>query len=150
MAGKRLTYCQRGHRLSGKNLYVYVGANGRVLRQCVPCQTQRQRLYKRRVRAELPGKYPPASREWYRQYRQEVKLGIRTPKRRRKGRKLVTEPLLDLLQIEGGWWNWREICDRLGANRDSVQKALSRLTKEGKLEQRRLLDRVVEWRYIGR
>ena len=50
-ANSKKTHCLLGHELAGDNLYVFTGANGRVMRTCKECRKTRIRLYMRKRRS---------------------------------------------------------------------------------------------------
>lgn len=110
----RLLRCYRcGQEKSEDDFYVdrhnYRGRTG----YCRLCHNEYSRARKRRVRKQKP----PAP-----------------PRLKPDG---LPAKLVDLLAIEGGWWHEAALCDRLGAERDSVIRALYRLREAGRVEMRR-------------
>lgn len=140
------THCERGHSLSGRNVRWFHRPNGYRERYCVTCGLINARKYQAKLRAS--GRKVNAPPEYFVQYRAEVKAGIRTPKRRVAPKVSVPSQVTDLLQIEGSWWSKFEIATRLGAVDNTVQKALSDLTRQGVLLRRQRVDGRVEWRAV--
>lgn len=122
---KPKTHCLRGHRLTGSNVKTYRRTSG-VNRQCVRCVNYRQRLW----------------RDADRRRRGVPKRNLK-PQRRRS----IPATVADLLEIEGSWWTKAEIAFRLGVLDNTVQKALSDLTRQGTLTRRVRAGRV-EWKTV--
>lgn len=141
---RRRSHCDRGHPLSGRNVRYYHRSNGYRDRECVACALIRARKYQAKIRAQ--GRKVNASPEYFAQYRADVKAGLRTPKRRTVSKVSVPTRVTDLLQIEGSWWTKPEIAHRLRVLENTVQKALSDLTRKGVLTRRERVDGRVEWR----
>lgn len=65
--------------------------------------------------------------DWFRNYRRQVKAGVRVPTPRPKERRVVTENLLDLLEIDGGWLTAAGIAVALEIPEPTVSRTLYRL-----------------------
>lgn len=143
---RKQSHCDKGHPLKGSNLRLYRRKNGYVDRNCVACNLAYSRKHQAKLRAV--GRKVSASKTYFRQYRIDVKSGVRQVNHRKAYRRI--QPLVvDLLQIEGSWWSVPEIADRLKAQPDSVGKALSRLAVKGVVTSRRIVQakgRRFEWK----
>jgi hypothetical protein len=77
-------------------------------------------------------------------YRRWHKFGDPTAGGTKKMR--VQTNLLDLLEIDGGWWTVGALVLRLNAKHDSVKQALYRLEKSGKvMSRKRDMNRTSPW-----
>lgn len=65
--------------------------------------------------------------EWFRDYRRQIKEGQRVRKPHPKQRRYVTESLLDLLDIDGGWLTSDGIAVALELPVPTVSRTLYRL-----------------------
>lgn len=127
----RRSVCVNGHKLATDN--IYTAPNGK--RQCRACMRHRSKLFNRKRRAEGVGQ--PKDAGWHRQYRAEVKAGIRTVNPRPRQRPpTIQVRVLDLLCIEEGWWEPEEMADRLGLNADSLKRTMYRCEQAGLVEHR--------------
>lgn len=133
--------CKNGHRFTKSNTYVYPSGK----RSCRVCRAWFKRTYRQRAKAQ-GRKLWQSSNEYKREWEREVREGLRTPQPIKK-RHWLSREIVDLLQIEGSWWNAVEITHRLKAHPDSVTRALVRLTREGALVSRPIAgSRSFEWR----
>jgi Mn-dependent DtxR family transcriptional regulator len=65
--------------------------------------------------------------DWFKDYRRQVKQGERLVTPRPKPKRVVTENLLDLLDIDGGWLTSAGIADVLQMPEPTVSRTLYRL-----------------------
>lgn len=127
----RKQVCVNGHPLTVDN--VYTSRSGK--RQCRTCLRHRSKMYNRKRRAAGQTMNEPA--EWHRQYRAEVKAGIRTVTPRPQEPAVPMRlRILDLLCIEDGWWEPEEMADRLNLKAESLKRVMYRLEQEGLTEHR--------------
>lgn len=128
---KRKTHCVHGHPLEKGN--VYRRKDGR--RQCKPCARKRSRINLARLRKE--GRAPTARPEYFRQYRADVKQGLRTPQQRKSR---ISDPytirVLDALHIDGGWLTIPALAMMLDAKEDTMRQTLGRMRSNGFVESR--------------
>lgn len=130
LAQARQTHCINGHPLIKGNLYVR--RDGK--RQCKICTRWRARKHQAKLRSE--NRAPHESTEWHRQYRQDVKQGIRIPERRVRITDPYTVRILDVLHTDGGWLSVSAIAMTIAAKEDTVRRTLGRMRGRGWVESR--------------
>lgn len=153
LAQARQTHCINGHPLIKGNLYVR--RDGK--RQCKICTRWRARKHQAKLRSENRAPHEPP--EWHRQYRQDVKQGIRIPERRVRVTNPYTFRVLDVLYADGGWLTVPGLAAILDAKEDTIRRTLGRMRGRGWVESRKVplatrsgrrgFDERLEWRAVA-